>query len=58
MSNPTEEIRVLGVTEGRRPDGGIEVRVQVNDAFYRQAQRGLCAHAEALGLDNAPSKRR
>lgn len=41
-----------------RPDGGVEVRVRVTDELYAQAERGLCAHAAALGLDNAPGGRR
>lgn len=44
--------------ERKRPDGGIEVVIIVSEEDFNQALRGLIAHAEALGLDNAPSKRR
>jgi hypothetical protein len=34
------------------------IRIKVSDADYRQALRGLCAHAAREGLDNAPGGRR
>lgn len=41
--------RSCNVTQEFRPDGGVHVRVQVSDADYNQALRGLHALAGATG---------